>query len=120
MTRKVRTYSPTTGKHRDEFKTRTIVKGNIAKNFEVFADETHLYHILLEKSEHIPSEKRYETRQLVQSFTVTDFRNMQKNDLLIEYDKVEILHDPTRAGAIEEEYFEEKKEGKKVKKVVEE
>ena len=121
MTRKVRLYSPTTGKHRDEIRTRAIVKGNIAKGFEIFADESHLYHILLERQEHIPSEKRYETRQLVQCFSPVDFRNMQSHDKLIEFDKVEILHDPTRDGAIVDEslHFEDPNAGKRTKKIAE-
>lgn len=97
------------GRRKTEVLERNVVNANIASGVEIFADEQHLFHILLRRRLNDPVKKEYVDQDNVQSFSATDFAQMQATDFFKEYDTVEVLHDPTKVDELDPESFYKKK-----------
>ena len=70
------------------------IPGNLIPQHQIPEDEAHLVHLRLTKRQNDPVGKKYVDRVQTQNFTVADFRQMQRNNFLADYDNVEIIHDP--------------------------
>lgn len=84
---------------------RNVIPANVHEGVEIFADEQHLFHVLLRKRENDPVKKEYRDMDNIQSFTPVDMAQMMATNFFQNYDTVEVLHDPTKLKKIDRSKF---------------
>jgi colicin import membrane protein len=93
------------------------MQANKNKKYTVADNESHLYHLLVTESLHVPGEQRYEKSERVVKMTKADFIQYDKHKKVCGFTAEEIIHDPELQKELDAEADElrSKEEAERIK-----
>ena len=105
---------PVTGDQQVTFLNKNIIKASECPTFEIYADESKMYHVYLNRRVNNERKKVYEDQEATQSFSIEEFQQMMKNNYLQSrgYDEITVLHNPEKQGSVvpKSEWYSEDEE----------